>query len=146
MWSHTCCTCNPRLVLCLQAVRTVDIEKAIGKPHTLWCAFAKFYEKHGDIANARVVYEKAIQVRGLLRLCGASLGWRLPVCDSEVAGASAALGCCQGGAQRGSGQPAVDDSSWLGFRALAYTFAIARAAFGKVVTTAGGTWVSVTIK
>lgn len=36
--------------------------QAIGKPHTLWCAFAKFYEKHGDIGNARVIYEKAVQV------------------------------------------------------------------------------------
>ncbi len=45
-----------------QAVRTVDIEKAIGKPHSLWCAFAKFYERHGDVVNARVVFEKAIQV------------------------------------------------------------------------------------
>jgi pre-mRNA-splicing factor SYF1 len=45
-----------------QAVKTVDIEKAIGKPHSLWCAFAKFYERHGDVPNARVVFEKAIQV------------------------------------------------------------------------------------
>ena len=45
-----------------QAVKTVDIEKAIGKPHSLWCAFAKFYERHGDVPNARVVFEKAAQV------------------------------------------------------------------------------------
>ncbi|GAX78150.1 hypothetical protein CEUSTIGMA_g5592.t1 [Chlamydomonas eustigma] len=45
-----------------EAVRTVDIDKAIGKPHSLWCAFAKFYERHGDVPNARVVFEKAIQV------------------------------------------------------------------------------------
>ena len=31
-------------------------------PHSLWCAFAKFYERHGDVPNGRVVFEKAIQV------------------------------------------------------------------------------------
>ncbi|KAJ9518397.1 hypothetical protein QJQ45_018420 [Haematococcus lacustris] len=43
-----------------EAVKTVDINKALGKPHTLWCAFAKFYERHGDVVNARVIWEKAI--------------------------------------------------------------------------------------
>jgi len=51
--SSCCCVC------CTQ---TVDIDKALGKPHSLWCAFAKFYEYHGDIANARVIFEKAVQV------------------------------------------------------------------------------------
>jgi pre-mRNA-splicing factor SYF1 len=37
------------------------MDRALGKPHTLWVAFAKFYERHGDIANARVIFEKAIQ-------------------------------------------------------------------------------------
>jgi pre-mRNA-splicing factor SYF1 len=37
--------------------------QAIGKPHTLWCAFAKFYEKHGDVANARIIFDKATEVR-----------------------------------------------------------------------------------
>ncbi len=36
--------------------------QAVGKPHTLWVAFAKFYERHGDIANARVIFDKATQV------------------------------------------------------------------------------------
>ncbi|KAF5830373.1 protein prenylyltransferase [Dunaliella salina] len=45
-----------------EAVKTVDIEKALGKPHSLWCAFAKFYEHHGDVGNARVIFEKAVQV------------------------------------------------------------------------------------
>jgi hypothetical protein len=36
--------------------------QAVGKPHTLWIAFATFYEKHGDIANARVIFDKASQV------------------------------------------------------------------------------------
>ena len=48
-----------------EAVKTVDIDKAIGKPHSLWCAFAKFYERHGDVPNGRVVFEKAIQVGAL---------------------------------------------------------------------------------
>ena len=45
-----------------EAVRTVDIDKAEGKPHTLWCAFARFYETHGDLPNARVIFGKATQV------------------------------------------------------------------------------------
>ncbi|KAG1676470.1 hypothetical protein FOA52_002290 [Chlamydomonas sp. UWO 241] len=44
-----------------EAVKTVDCEKALGKPHSLWCAFAKFYERHGDVPNARIVFEKATQ-------------------------------------------------------------------------------------
>ena len=45
-----------------EAVRSVDPAQAVGKPHSLWCAFAHFYERHGDIANARVVFDKATQV------------------------------------------------------------------------------------
>ncbi|KAK9815714.1 hypothetical protein WJX72_008451 [[Myrmecia] bisecta] len=45
-----------------EAVKTVDAEKAVGKLHTLWTAFARFYERHEDIANARVIFEKATQV------------------------------------------------------------------------------------
>ncbi|PKI43643.1 hypothetical protein CRG98_035968 [Punica granatum] len=45
-----------------EAVRTVDPMKAVGKPHTLWVAFAKLYESHKDIANARVIFDKAVQV------------------------------------------------------------------------------------
>ncbi|KAL5704901.1 hypothetical protein ACHQM5_023263 [Ranunculus cassubicifolius] len=45
-----------------QAVTTVDPMKAVGKPHTLWVAFAKLYEEHNDVANARIIFEKAIQV------------------------------------------------------------------------------------
>ena len=46
-----------------EAVTSVDPEQAVGKPHSLWCAFAHFYERHGDLANARIVFEKATQVR-----------------------------------------------------------------------------------
>ncbi|PIM99315.1 mRNA splicing factor [Handroanthus impetiginosus] len=45
-----------------EAVRTVDPMKAVGKPHTLWVAFAKLYENHRDVANARVIFDKAVQV------------------------------------------------------------------------------------
>lgn len=45
-----------------EAVRTVDPMKAVGKPHTLWVAFAKLYEDHKDVVNARVIFDKAVQV------------------------------------------------------------------------------------
>ncbi|XP_044477558.1 pre-mRNA-splicing factor SYF1-like [Mangifera indica] len=45
-----------------EAVRTIDPMKAVGKPHTLWVAFAKLYESHKDVANARVIFDKAVQV------------------------------------------------------------------------------------
>ncbi|KAL7126107.1 hypothetical protein ABFS83_14G163700 [Erythranthe nasuta] len=45
-----------------EAVRTVDPTKAVGKPHTLWVAFAKLYESHNDVSNARVIFDKAVQV------------------------------------------------------------------------------------
>lgn len=44
------------------AVTTVDPQKASGKPHTLWVSFAHFYEKHGDLVNARTIFEKATVV------------------------------------------------------------------------------------
>lgn len=46
-----------------EAVRTVEPDKAVGKLFTLWAAFAKLYERHKDISNARIVFEKASQVR-----------------------------------------------------------------------------------
>ncbi|KAI3448910.1 hypothetical protein Pfo_005575 [Paulownia fortunei] len=45
-----------------EAVRTVDPMKAVGKPHTLWVAFAKLYESHRDVSNARVIFDKSVQV------------------------------------------------------------------------------------
>ena len=32
-------------------MQTVDIEQAIGKPHTLWVAFAKFYEDNNQLSE-----------------------------------------------------------------------------------------------
>jgi len=46
-----------------EAVKTVLPDKAVGKLFTLWLAFAKLYERHGDLENARVIFEKAAQVR-----------------------------------------------------------------------------------
>mmetsp|Transcript_112671 Transcript_112671/g.283248 ORF Transcript_112671/g.283248 Transcript_112671/m.283248 type:complete len:977 (+) Transcript_112671:106-3036(+) len=45
-----------------EAVMTVDPQKAEGRFWTLWAAFAKFYESHDDLDNARVIFEKATQV------------------------------------------------------------------------------------
>jgi len=45
-----------------EALKTVAPERAVGRPHTLWLAFARFYEAHGDLANARVILGKAVQV------------------------------------------------------------------------------------
>ncbi|GER37905.1 pre-mRNA-splicing factor SYF1 [Striga asiatica] len=55
---------NPtkKILTYTEAVRTVDPMKAVGKPHTLWVAFAKLYEDHKDVSNARVIFDKAVQV------------------------------------------------------------------------------------
>ena len=45
-----------------EAVQTVDPKQAIGKVHTLWVEFAKFYESNQQIDDARIVFEKATQV------------------------------------------------------------------------------------
>ena len=45
-----------------EAVQTVDPKQATGKPHTLWVEFAKYYEKHKQITEARVIFEKATKV------------------------------------------------------------------------------------
>ena len=34
-----------------EAVQTVSIEKAVGKPQNLWIQFAKFYEEHEQITE-----------------------------------------------------------------------------------------------
>lgn len=44
-----------------QAVTTVDPQKATGPPQALWIEYAKFYESHEDLDNARVVFQKATQ-------------------------------------------------------------------------------------
>lgn len=44
------------------AVKTVDAMKATGKPHTLWVAFAKYYERYfKDVDSARKIFKKATE-------------------------------------------------------------------------------------
>ena len=45
-----------------EAVQTVDPKLAIGKVHTLWVDFAKFYEKNNQLEDALIIFEKAVQV------------------------------------------------------------------------------------
>lgn len=45
-----------------EAVQTVDPKLAAGKPHTLWVEFAKFYEKAGQLEDARIIFDKAVKV------------------------------------------------------------------------------------
>lgn len=45
-----------------EAVQTVDPKLATGKLHTIWIEFAKFYEKHNQINEARVIFDKATKV------------------------------------------------------------------------------------
>eukprot|EP00300_Choanocystis_sp_HF-7_P017933 c19881_g1_i1.p1 GENE.c19881_g1_i1~~c19881_g1_i1.p1 ORF type:complete len:933 (-),score=253.19 c19881_g1_i1:48-2846(-) len=54
---------DPKMVVLTysEAVQTVDPYKAKGKPHTLWVAFAKFYEKHKSLKNARKTFETAVK-------------------------------------------------------------------------------------
>lgn len=46
----------------MEAVQTVDPKLAVGKLHTLWVEFAKFYETNNQIEDARLIFEKATQV------------------------------------------------------------------------------------
>lgn len=36
-----------------EAVRTVDPQRATGRPHGLWVAFARFYEDNGQLDDVR---------------------------------------------------------------------------------------------
>ena len=55
-----------RQIMCYsEALKTVDAELAIGKPHGLWVAFAKFYESHGELNEARVVFDRAVNTAKL---------------------------------------------------------------------------------
>ncbi|XP_077118415.1 pre-mRNA-splicing factor SYF1 [Ranitomeya variabilis] len=46
-----------------EAVQTVNPVRATGKPHSLWVAFAKFYEDNGQIDDARAILQRATQVQ-----------------------------------------------------------------------------------
>ncbi|KAJ3559252.1 hypothetical protein NPX13_g9560 [Xylaria arbuscula] len=44
------------------AIAAIQPKKAVGPFHQLWANYAKFYEKAGDIQNARIIMEKAVKV------------------------------------------------------------------------------------
>ncbi|EAS27996.2 pre-mRNA-splicing factor syf1 [Coccidioides immitis RS] len=44
------------------AIAAINPKKAHGKFHELWVNFAKFYEKGGDLATARIIFDKAVKV------------------------------------------------------------------------------------
>jgi pre-mRNA-splicing factor SYF1 len=44
------------------AIAAIQPKKAVGKFHELWVNYAKFYEKNGDLQNARIIMEKAVKV------------------------------------------------------------------------------------
>ncbi|KAI0203869.1 TPR-like protein [Astrocystis sublimbata] len=44
------------------AIAAIQPKKAVGAFHQLWANYAKFYEKGGDIRNARIIMEKAVKV------------------------------------------------------------------------------------
>ncbi|KAK1596247.1 pre-mRNA-splicing factor SYF1 [Colletotrichum navitas] len=44
------------------ALATIQPKKAIGAFHQLWANYAKFYERGGDLRNARIIMEKAVKV------------------------------------------------------------------------------------
>lgn len=45
-----------------EAVQTVQPKLAVGKLHTIWVEFAKFYEQNDQLDDARIVFEKATQI------------------------------------------------------------------------------------
>jgi pre-mRNA-splicing factor SYF1 len=44
------------------AIAAVQPKKAVGQFHELWANYAKFYERGGDLYNARIIMEKAVRV------------------------------------------------------------------------------------
>ncbi|TDZ17378.1 Pre-mRNA-splicing factor SYF1 [Colletotrichum orbiculare MAFF 240422] len=44
------------------AIATIQPKKAVGPFHQLWANYAKFYERGGDLRNARVIMERAVKV------------------------------------------------------------------------------------
>lgn len=45
-----------------EAVQTIDPKLAVGKMHTIWVEFAKFYENNKQLDDSRVVFEKATHI------------------------------------------------------------------------------------
>ncbi|PHH66323.1 hypothetical protein CDD82_1569 [Ophiocordyceps australis] len=44
------------------AISTIDPKRAAGPLHKLWSDYARFYQKGGDMRNARIIMEKAVKV------------------------------------------------------------------------------------
>ncbi|KAK4088277.1 hypothetical protein Purlil1_7470 [Purpureocillium lilacinum] len=44
------------------AISSINPKRAVGSFHQLWANYAKFYERGGDIRNARIIMEKAVKV------------------------------------------------------------------------------------
>lgn len=59
------------------AIAAVQPRKAVGKFHELWLNYAKFYEKGGDLRNARIILEKAVKVpyKSVAELAETWCGW-----------------------------------------------------------------------
>ena len=59
------------------AIAAVQPRKAVGKFHDLWLNYAKFYEKGGDLRNARIIMEKAVKVpfKSVAELAETWCGW-----------------------------------------------------------------------
>lgn len=46
-----------------EAIQTIDVAKSVGKLYKLWVSFAKYYEDHNQINDARTIFDKAILVQ-----------------------------------------------------------------------------------
>ncbi|KAM0279814.1 hypothetical protein ACHAQH_004365 [Verticillium albo-atrum] len=59
------------------AIAAIQPKKAVGSFHQLWAGYAKFYERGGDIRNARVIAEKAVKVpfRSVAELADMWIEW-----------------------------------------------------------------------
>lgn len=59
------------------AVRTIDPTKAVGRLQVLWIKFAHYYEKFGDVDNARLIFKKGTQIafRGIDELAAIWCEW-----------------------------------------------------------------------
>ncbi|KAM5354358.1 hypothetical protein ACJ41O_001007 [Fusarium nematophilum] len=44
------------------AIAAIQPKRAVGAFHQLWANYAKFYERGGDLRNARIIMEKAVKV------------------------------------------------------------------------------------
>lgn len=59
------------------AIAAIQPKKAVGVFHKLWANYAKFYERGGDLRNARVIMEKAVKVpfRSVAELADMWIEW-----------------------------------------------------------------------